>query len=107
MLAGATKAQADFDLEKAVMKNLKWIRPPTPGTDFNDMTDFFNTNPKEIDNRQIEAAKFNAALDKKKAASEKKSKKERKGKRTKRDAGKKEKLKQKESLATNAFESDR
>lgn len=51
MLAGATKAQADFDLEKAVMKNLKWIRPPTPGTDFNDMTDFFNTNPKEIDNR--------------------------------------------------------
>ena len=64
LLASAVTAEADFDLEKAVMKNLKWIRPPTPGTDYKDMMDFFNTNPKEIDNRQIEEAKKAKALKK-------------------------------------------
>ena len=85
LLASAVTAEADFDLEKAVMKNLKWIRPPTPGTDYKDMMDFFNTNPKEIDNRQIEEAKKAKALKKQQPLEETQPKKEKKQSRKKKD----------------------
>jgi hypothetical protein len=95
MLASAVTAEADFDLEKAVMKNLKWIRPPTPGTDYKDMMDFFNTNPKEIDNRQIEAAKKAKAMAKQPlddlVTPPKKDKKDKKQSRKKKDKKKQKK----------------
>ena len=41
-----SKAEADFDLEKAVMKNLKWIRPPTWEHMPEDIDAFFAEDPK-------------------------------------------------------------
>ena len=42
LLAGVVLAQSnDFDLERAVQKNLKWIRPPVFDEDFKDLESFF------------------------------------------------------------------
>ena len=40
-LAGVCYAQEEFNLEKAVMKNLKWIRPPNWDNMPQDMESFF------------------------------------------------------------------
>ena len=46
LLAGVSMASIDFDLEKAIMKNLKWIRPPVWEHMPEDIDEFFNQNPK-------------------------------------------------------------
>ena len=46
-LSGVSSAHSDYDLEHAVMKNLKWIRPPTWEHMPDDMDSFFKEDPKE------------------------------------------------------------
>ena len=46
-LCGVCSAEADFNLEKAVIKNLKWIRPPSWEHMPEDMDSFFAEDPKD------------------------------------------------------------
>lgn len=46
LLATVGCAEEMFDLERAVQKNLKWIRPPKWGNMPDDIDDFFNQSPK-------------------------------------------------------------
>ena len=45
-IANLSKAEVDYDLERHVMKNLKWIRPPTWDTMPEDMESFFAEDPR-------------------------------------------------------------
>ena len=47
LVAATACAQQDFDLERAVQKNLKWIRPPTWDAMPEDMDSFFKQSPSE------------------------------------------------------------
>ena len=42
LVSGISSAESDYDLEQAVMKNLKWIRPPTWDHMPDDMDSFFS-----------------------------------------------------------------
>ena len=44
-MSGVSSAKSDYDLESAVMKNLKWIRPPTWEHMPEDMDTFFAEDP--------------------------------------------------------------
>mmetsp|Transcript_10194 Transcript_10194/g.13826 ORF Transcript_10194/g.13826 Transcript_10194/m.13826 type:complete len:106 (+) Transcript_10194:2-319(+) len=45
VLASAALAESDFNLERAVQKNLKWIRPPKFDESFHDIDSFFSERP--------------------------------------------------------------
>ena len=47
LIASVASAEQDFDLEAAVMKNLKWIRPPTWEQMPEDMDAWFNKSPED------------------------------------------------------------
>lgn len=48
IFAAIASAETDsYDLQGAVQKNLKWIRPPIFGNDFHDIESFFKEKPLE------------------------------------------------------------
>ena len=57
-LSGVSCAESDFNLEKAVMKNLKWIRPPTWEKMPEDMDSFFAEDPHETPEFSLKTEKY-------------------------------------------------
>ena len=47
LVSGISSAESDYNLEQAVMKNLKWIRPPTWDHMPDDMDSFFSQDPQK------------------------------------------------------------